>query len=68
MSNDPAAARFALLAAIRFGGAALAILGAVVIARRLVEPADLIGTALMVIGAFETLLLPRLLARRWKTK
>lgn len=65
--SDPAATRFALLALARFGGAGLAMLGVAIIVRRLVEPADLIGTALLAAGAFATLVLPQLLARRWRS-
>lgn len=66
MTEDQAKQRFFILAALRFSGVAIAFLGIAVIMRRLVEPADLIGTALLLIGMFEVLVLPLLLVRRWK--
>lgn len=68
MSDDPARNRFFALALIRLSGVALAFLGIAVIVRRLIEPADIIGTALLAIGAFDVLVLPVLLARRWRSK
>lgn len=59
--------RFITLAALRFGGVALAFIGISIIMKRWIEPADIIGTALMVVGAFDVIVLPVLLARRWRT-
>lgn len=66
MTEDQAKRRFFLLAALRFSGAAIAFLGIAIIMRRLIEPADLIGTALLLVGMFEVLVLPLLLVRSWK--
>jgi voltage-gated potassium channel Kch len=68
MTPDPARNRFLAITLIRFGGVAIAFLGIAVIIRRLIEPADIIGTALLAIGAFEVLVLPVLLARHWRSK
>ncbi len=68
MTDDPARNRFLAISLIRLGGVALAFLGIAIIFRRLVEPADIIGTALLAIGAFDVLVLPVLLARRWRSK
>jgi hypothetical protein len=67
--NDEATAkqRFIILVALRFGGVALAFTGISIIMRRWIEPADIIGTILMVIGAFDVIVLPVLLVRRWRT-
>lgn len=66
-SSDPARARFILLNVVRLNGAFIVALGAANIGQRWVEPADAIGTALLLVGAIEILLVPRLLARRWKS-
>lgn len=66
MSEDDAKRRFFILAAIRFSGVALVFLGIAIIMRRLVEPADVIGFALMAVGAFEVVVLPLLLIRHWR--
>lgn len=66
MTEDEARSRFFMLALLRLSGVAVAFLGIAVIMRRLVEPADIIGTALMAVGAVEVLVLPLLLIRRWK--
>jgi hypothetical protein len=65
--EDKSRQRFIVLAAIRFSGVAIAFLGIAVVMRRLIEPADIIGTALIAIGAFEVLVLPLLLVRRWRS-
>ncbi len=59
--------RFIILAALRFGGVALAFTGISIVMKRWIEPADIIGTALIAIGAFEVLVLPILLVKRWRT-
>lgn len=64
---DPARARFFALGIIRLVGVALAFLGIAIVMKRLIEPADIIGTLLIAIGAFEVILLPALLVRRWRT-
>lgn len=66
--QDPARARFIALAALRFGGVVIAFLGIAILVKRLVEPAELIGFLLMAVGAFDVLVLPALLARRWRSK
>ena len=68
MTDDQAKRRFFALTMIRFSGVALAFLGIAIIMRRLVEPADLIGTILIMIGFFDVLIFPMLLLRRWKSK
>jgi hypothetical protein len=59
--------RFIALAFIRFGGVAIAFLGIAIVMRRLIEPAGIVGTALIAAGAFGVLVLPVLLVRRWRT-
>jgi drug/metabolite transporter (DMT)-like permease len=65
--QDPARARFFALGMIRLCGVALAFLGVAILSKRWIEPAEIIGGALMAIGAFEVLVLPIILAKRWRT-
>jgi len=67
---DPQAqarSRFMLLNLIRFGGVMIALFGAAVIGKRLIEPAEIVGGLMMALGAFEVVLLPAILVRRWRT-
>lgn len=66
--TDPARARFAAIQIVRFAGLAIAMFGIVVIARRLVEPAEIVGGVLIAVGAFDLLVFPLILARRWRSK
>lgn len=68
MTEEQAKKRFFLLAGIRLSGVAIAFLGIAVVMKRLIEPADIIGTALIAIGAFEVIVLPVLLLRSWRSK
>ncbi|MCJ2183884.1 hypothetical protein MTR62_14440 [Novosphingobium sp. 1949] len=67
--RDPAAARFFALQLARIGGIALIVLG-IVITQGTALPAvpDTIGYALMGAGLIDTLFVPRLLARRWRSR
>jgi len=38
-----------------------------IIGSRLVEPSDLIGSIVFAVGFLDSLILPRLLIRRWRT-
>ena len=67
MNEDQAKKRFFLLAGIRLSGVLIAFLGIAIVMRRLVEPADIIGTALIAVGAFQVIILPVLLLRRWRS-
>lgn len=64
---DPAKARFFILSAIRLSGVALAFLGISVLAKRWLEPADVIGTAFLLAGAVEVIFVPIILVRAWRT-
>lgn len=68
MTEEQAKQRFFLLAGIRLSGVVIAFLGIAIVMKRLIEPADIIGTAMIAIGAFEVILLPVLLMRSWRTK
>ena len=65
---DPAAARWAILQAVRAAGVAMVLLGLVIVARRaFVAVPDELGYALVVAGLVDTFVAPRLLARRWRS-
>ena len=66
-TTDPAKARFFALGLIRLGGVALVFLGVAVIAKRLVEPAEIIGGVLLFIAAVDVLVVPFLLVKKWRT-
>ncbi len=68
MTEEQAKRRFFMLAAIRLSGVVVAFFGIAVVMKRLIEPADIVGTALIAVGAFEVILLPVLLLRRWRTE
>lgn len=67
---DPAAARFAIIQAVRLSGAALAILGILVLSRRvswLAPWPDSVGYLLAGIGLADFFVVPAVLARRWRS-
>ncbi len=66
MTEDLAKKRFFLLTALRFGGVILAFTGISIIAKRWVEPAEIIGGVLLALAMVDVLILPTLLIRRWR--
>jgi hypothetical protein len=64
---DPARARFFTLGMIRLFGVVSAFLGVAVIAKRWIEPAEVIGGILLLNGAIDVLVIPTLLAKKWRT-
>lgn len=64
---DPARSRFILLTVLRVSGVALMLCGMGVMVKGTIQQADLIGGMIFAIGFLEGLVLPRLLARRWRT-
>jgi hypothetical protein len=52
--------------AVRVAGLVLVLLGAAVLAGKLDGPGWL-GTGLFIAGAFDVLLFPKILARRWRS-
>lgn len=67
MDTDPAKARFFILMAVRLFGAISALLGIAIIMKQLIEPSVIIGGLLILIGAFDVMVVPQILARRWKS-
>lgn len=65
--EEVARTRFFTLGLIRLLGVASAFLGIAVIAKRLVEPAEIIGGLLLLNGAFDVMVVPMLLIKRWRS-
>jgi hypothetical protein len=67
--NDPdlAKKRFFTLGLIRLTGVALAFLGIAIIAKRLIEPAEIVGGVLIALGIVDVMVVPLLLVKRWRT-
>lgn len=69
--RDPAAARFAVLQVLRLSGALLTLLGLLVLSGnvawlRAIPPAA--GYPLAIAGLLDFFFVPRIIARRWKSK
>lgn len=63
---DPAMGRFYVLSALRFTGAALVILGLMTI-NHVVDLPEAFGWVFIPLGLAEFFVLPKVLARRWRT-
>jgi hypothetical protein len=63
---DPAKTRFIAIQALRWSGLAMAIIGLLAIEKKIELPAE-IGYGLFLVGLFGALIMPSLLARRWRT-
>ncbi len=69
-AKDPAKARFLAIVLIRWTGVGLVMLGLLITTGRVVLPPELrqvLGPALVLFGLFDALIMPTLLARRWKS-
>lgn len=64
--HDPAKAHFFAIQLTRWSGVGLALLGMLVLSRRLAWP-EAAGYVLLALGLAEVFVLPTVLARRWKT-
>lgn len=65
-AKDPAKARFVAITLIRMSGALFVLLGLLITERRIDLPWAL-GVVLVVAGFFDVFVMPRILARRWKS-
>lgn len=63
---DPARTRFFAIQLMRWSGLALVMIGLLAVNRRIDLP-EITGYALLAIGLAAALVMPVLLARRWKT-
>ena len=67
MTDDPAARRWLVMVATRLAGVAGALLGLVLIARAPSLGVRVLGLALVVSALVVMAIVPRSLARRWRT-
>jgi len=68
--RDPAAARFAIIQLVRFGGVALVLLGLAIQSGRVAALAEIpamVGYVFIAVGLVDVFVAPALLARRWRT-
>ena len=66
MNEDLAKKRFFTLTVLRFGGVILAFVGISIMAKRWIEPAEIIGVIVLVLAMIDVLILPTILIRRWR--
>lgn len=59
--------RFLVLTLLRFSGVILMLIGMANMVARTVEPADLIGGIIFLVGFLDSLILPRFFARKWRS-
>lgn len=64
--TDPAKARFMVIQAMRWLGLAFVLVGLLIINRKIGLPAW-VGYVCVVNGLFDALIVPSILARRWKS-
>ncbi|PKB19484.1 hypothetical protein B0I00_1720 [Novosphingobium kunmingense] len=64
--SDPARQRFIVLQLLRLSGAFFALLGLLVVARRVDMPM-VAGYVFLIVGFIDLFVVPLLLARRWKS-
>ena len=64
--HDPAKSRFIVIQAMRWIGLALVLLGLLIVNRKVDLP-EAAGYGLVVFGLFDALIMPTILARRWKS-
>jgi hypothetical protein len=65
--EDLARKRFTALTLLRASGVALMLLGMGIFASKAIQPSELIGGALFAVGLMDSLVLPRILTRKWRT-
>ena len=62
-----ARSRFAILNAVRTMGVAIMLFGMGVVATGMFRPSNLIGGVIFAIGFLDSLIVPQILARKWRT-
>ncbi|SEI96367.1 hypothetical protein SAMN05428950_101699 [Sphingomonas sp. OV641] len=67
MATDPARSRWLVLVLVRLATAAAAILGIVLLARAVDTPTKILGGAIVLVALWSMAVLPRSLARRWRS-
>ena len=66
MNRDPAKPRFIAIQALRWSGAAMVMFGLLIVYGRIDLP-EAAGYALTVVGLIDALIMPTVLARRWRS-
>ncbi len=64
--KDPAKARFLVITAFRWFGVALILIGMLISVGKIDLPV-LVGPLFIILGLFEAFIMPRTLARKWKS-
>lgn len=64
--DDVARNRWALMQAVRLAGAAMALIGLLIVSGRIGAP-ELAGYVLVLFGLLDFFFVPTILARRWRT-
>jgi hypothetical protein len=62
-----ARARFMILNMLRATGVAIMLVGMAIVATGALEPRDLIGSSIFAVGFLESLIIPQVLARKWRS-
>ncbi|MES2491877.1 MAG: hypothetical protein V4579_01190 [Pseudomonadota bacterium] len=65
--SDPAKARFLAITLVRWAGVGLVVIGLLATTGRIDLPAP-VGPVLVLFGLFDALVMPTILARRWKSR
>ena len=68
MNEDLAKKRFFTLTALRFGGVMLAFVGISIMAKRWIEPAEIVGVMVLALAMVDVLIVPTILIRRWRSE
>jgi len=68
MNEELAKKRFFTLTLLRFGGVVLAFVGISIIAKRWIEPAEIVGGVLLAVAMIDVLIVPTFLIRSWRSK
>ncbi len=68
MNEELAKKRFFTLTLLRFGGVVLAFVGISIIAKRWIEPAEIVGGVLLALAMVDVLIVPTFLIRRWRNE
>lgn len=66
MNEELAKKRFFALTALRFSGVVLAFIGISIIAKRWIEPAEIVGGVLLAVAVVDVIVLPPILIRSWR--
>lgn len=66
MNDDPAKSRFLIVQAARWSGLAMVLVG-LAITNKVIDMPEMVGYVLVVIGLLDSLIVPSILARRWKS-